>query len=483
MSGKSLKLNAFMNTLKTVTSVIFPLITFPYTSRVLGPHGTGWITFATSFAGYFAMFASIGIPSYGIREIANVRDNPRELNARTQELFLLHLVASLSILLIYLVVVLLRTDLQEQRLLFFIASSTIPLTMMGMEWLYQGREEYMYITVRTIVFSALSIVALFLFVHRPEHYVVCAAISIASALGSSVLNFWNARTILFGPRARPLRFHVHLAGLAKTYSISLISSLYLSLDVVFLGFLSRPESVGYYAAASRLLTITWSLISSFGATLMPRLSFHSDKGNEKEFETIVNKSIAVTVMLCLPASAGLLFLNHDLILAFAGVAFLPAVDCLNLTLSGLLFASLANIFAWQVLFPKKQDSRVLGSLAIAAVVSITSNIVLIRLYAHIGAAFSKLLSEAVVCAALYFQARKSCDLRIFPWHSTRWYVLGTAIMVAALAVVARLVDGPVLTVAFSVPVGAAVYFSILVLAKDPLVHTVLRLLREKFRLA
>lgn len=483
MSGKSLKLNAFMNTLKTVTSVLFPLITFPYTSRVLGPHGTGWISFATSFAGYFAMFASIGIPSYGIREIARVRDDARELTAKTQELFLLHLAASLVALLVYLVVVLLRTDLQEQRLLFFIASSMVPLAAMAMDWLYQGREEYVYITVRSIAFSALSIVALFLFVHKPEHYVVCAAISITSALGSSVLNFWNARAILFGPRDRALRFRAHLAGLAKTYSISLISSLYLSLDMVFLGFMSRPENVGYYAAAARLLTISWSLISSFGATLMPRLSFHSDKGNEKEFETIVNKSIAVTVMLCLPASAALLFLNHDLILAFAGEAFLPSVDCLNLTLPGLIFASLANIFAWQILFPRKQDARVLGSLAIAAVVSITSNIVFIRLYAHIGAAISKLLAEAVVCLALYLQARKCCDLRIFPWVSTRWYLLGTAAMIASLAIVSWLVHTPVLTVAVSVPVGAAVYFSILVLAKDPLVHTVLRLLREKFHLA
>ena len=79
MEKKSLKLNFVMNMILTMSSFIFPLITFPYISRILGPSGTGSVSFATSFISYFLMFAQLGIPTYGIRVCAQVRDDREKL--------------------------------------------------------------------------------------------------------------------------------------------------------------------------------------------------------------------------------------------------------------------------------------------------------------------------------------------------------------------------------------------------------------------
>ena len=83
---KSLKLNFIMNAILTMSSFLFPLITFPYVSRVLLPAGTGRVSFANSVVTYFVMISQLGIPTYGIRACAVVRDNPVKLKKTVYEL-------------------------------------------------------------------------------------------------------------------------------------------------------------------------------------------------------------------------------------------------------------------------------------------------------------------------------------------------------------------------------------------------------------
>ena len=84
--GKSVKKNFVMNALLAMSGFVFPIITFPYVSRVLGPAGTGRVSFATSVIAYFSMFAQLGIPTYGIRACAKVRDDRMALTRTVHEL-------------------------------------------------------------------------------------------------------------------------------------------------------------------------------------------------------------------------------------------------------------------------------------------------------------------------------------------------------------------------------------------------------------
>ena len=63
MKIKSVKFNFIMNFILTASNFIFPLITFPYVSRVLGASGTGKVSFAISVVSYFTMVAALGIPT------------------------------------------------------------------------------------------------------------------------------------------------------------------------------------------------------------------------------------------------------------------------------------------------------------------------------------------------------------------------------------------------------------------------------------
>lgn len=175
---KSIKRNFIMNVILTMSNFIFPLITFPYVSRILLPVGTGNVSFATSLISYFSLFAQLGIPTYGIRACAKVRDNREELTRTAHELLAINIVMDVVSYAILVLALLFVPRLQKDRTLYVVVSATILLTSIGMEWLYKALEQYTYITIRSIVFKFIALVAVFLLIHEQEDYVIYGGISI-----------------------------------------------------------------------------------------------------------------------------------------------------------------------------------------------------------------------------------------------------------------------------------------------------------------
>ena len=192
---KSLKVNFIMNAILTMSSMIFPLITFPYVSRVLLPVGTGKVAFATSVVTYFSMFAQLGIPTYGIRACAQVRDDKEKLSQTVQELLIINLIMMAFTYTFFFIGLQTVPRMQVDKPLFLIVSTMIFFNSIGMEWLYKGLEEYTYITVRSIAFKIVSLIAMFLLVKSQGDYVIYGGVSIFASSASSVLNFINAHMI------------------------------------------------------------------------------------------------------------------------------------------------------------------------------------------------------------------------------------------------------------------------------------------------
>ena len=153
MKGKSLKLNFVMNAILTMSSIIFPLITFRYVSNILLPDGTGKVSFAISLITYFNMFAQLGIPIYGIRICAMVRDDREQLTRTAHELLAINLVVGALSYVALALAIIFVPRLREDRALYIVVSSMILLSAIGMEWLYKALEQYIYIAVRSIVFK------------------------------------------------------------------------------------------------------------------------------------------------------------------------------------------------------------------------------------------------------------------------------------------------------------------------------------------
>ena len=180
-----------MNAILTMSSFIFPLITFPYVSRILLPEGTGKVSFATSVVSYFAMFAQLGIPTYGIRACAKVRDDKEKLTKTVQELFIINLAMSLIAYIALFAAITFVPRLQQDKALFLIASLTILFNVIGMEWLYKALEQYTYITIRSVIFKFVALIAMFALIHQKSDYVIYGGISILAASASNIFSYFH----------------------------------------------------------------------------------------------------------------------------------------------------------------------------------------------------------------------------------------------------------------------------------------------------
>ena len=235
MKNKSITLNFFMNFLLTASSILFPLITFPYISRILGPTGTGAVAMGTSLVSYFTMVAMLGVPSYGIRVCAQVRDNERKLSKTIQELLIINLVMALISYVAFFILLWLVPGFREQSTLYTICSAAIILNVIGVNWVYQALEEYSYITFVSVLFKALGLVLMFLLVRNSGDVLWYGLVTVISSFGSAVFNFIRLRKLVNLHPCRPWNFRRHLYPIVTFFFMSVAPPVYTNLDTVRLG--------------------------------------------------------------------------------------------------------------------------------------------------------------------------------------------------------------------------------------------------------
>jgi len=200
LKPKSLKLNAFLNSLRGVLNLIFPLITFPYVSRVLSVSGIGKYNFSNSIVSYFVLIAGLGINIYAVREGAKYRDNKEKLNSFANKIFTINTYSAIVAYVLLFICLFTFTKLHSYFYCILIYSLQILFSVIGVEWLFTIYEDFAYITIRSIIFQLLSIIMLFIFVRHSNDYLKYAAVTVFATVGSNVLNFIRAEK----------QHHIHL---------------------------------------------------------------------------------------------------------------------------------------------------------------------------------------------------------------------------------------------------------------------------------
>ena len=403
---KSLKLNFVMNAALTMSSIIFPIVTFPYVSRILMPSGTGRVTFATSLISYFSIFAQLGIPTYGIRACAQVRDDRAKLSKTVHELLIINLIMSFFAYIFFGVALVTVPRLFEDRILYIIISSTILLNVIGMEWLYKGLEKYSYITIRSVIFKFIALIAMFVFVHKKDDYIIYGAISIFAASASNILNIIHARKYIDFSFIGHYDLRKHLKAVLVFFAMSCATTIYTNLDTVMLGFMKSDIDVGYYNAAVKIKVILVQVVASLGGVLLPRCSYYVEKGMWAEFKRICSKALNFVVVIALPLSVYFIIYAQDAIVFLSGAEYLGAIFPMKIIMPTLLFIGITNILGLQILVPLGKERIVLYSEIAGAITDLLLNIILIPKFGASGAAMGTLVAEFVVLSVQYVALRK-----------------------------------------------------------------------------
>ena len=392
----SLKRNFMMNAVLTASSFLFPLITFPYISRVLLPEGNGRIAFATSVVSYFSMVASLGIPTYGIRACAQIRDDHKELSRTVQEIFMINAIMTTLVYLVFFAAVCMVPRFQAEKTLFFVCGSTILFNLLGMEWLYQALEQYQYITFRSILFKCLSVLLMFLLVHSKEDYIIYGGITVFANVGSYVLNFINARRYISHTPCLPLDLLRHLKPIFVFFALSVATTIYTNLDIVMLGFISGDTEVGYYNSAVKIKIILTTFVTSLGAVLLPRISYYVENGLKKKYLELIRKAFDFVSLSAVPLCIYFIIMANESILFLSGAAYGRSVIPMQIIMPTVLFIGLTNIIGIQLLVPLGKEKLVVFSTCVGAAADVILNILLIPCYGAAGAATGTVAAEFLV---------------------------------------------------------------------------------------
>lgn len=394
----SLKKNIILNGINTLTAIIFPVITFPYAARVLLPEGIGAVNFLNSIIAYIVLFTSLGIPMYAVKEVAKYQDNKYKRDKISVEILILSTILCLCG---YIAVFLLAEfvpQIHKQSGLFYILSLTILFTTIGVTWFYQGVEDFKFITIRAIIVRTLAATALFIFVHSSKDLLIYGLIIVGSTVGNNLINFIHLRKhiSLRNLNYKQIKIFRHLKPAFQIFVLNLITSLYLQLNIIMLGFMSGDKAVGFFTAGNKISHIALTLISSLGTVMLPRCTHLIKSGNKTGFAHAISKSLRLILTLSLPITVGLMILAEPVTMIFCGKEYLSSIPILYITAPVIIFVSLTNVMGIQILYPMDKTKLVIYCVTGGAFVNLILNIILIPIHGPTGAALSTLLAEFIV---------------------------------------------------------------------------------------
>lgn len=393
---KSIKFNFVMNMLLTVSSVLFPVITFPYVSRVLKADGLGKVSFAVSVLTYFSMLAQLGIPTYGIRTCAKVKDDKEKLSKTVHEIFIINFVMTCLSYILFLFALFFIDKFRMNASLMVITSLTMVFNMLGMSWLYSALEQYAYITFRSLVFKLISLISMFLLVRQVDDYILYAAITVFAGVGSNVINFIHGRKFVTFKPFEHYEFRKHLKPVFVFFSMSVASTVYTSMDTVMLGFLRTDSEVGYYNAAVKIRLILLGVVNSLATVLLPRASYYIEHGQRDKFIHISQKAFHFVVIFASPFWIFFTLFARESIIFISGTAYLPSVVPMQLIMPTVLICGLSNMAGIQMLVPLGREKMVLISQIAGAAIDFLLNLFLIPYFGASAAAFSTMFAEFMI---------------------------------------------------------------------------------------
>ncbi len=410
-NNKSLKLNATLNSIRQICSIMFSLVTFPYVTRILGVDIYGRVNFCNSIVGYFAMVAALGFGTYAIREGTGLRTNRHDIDLFASDIFTLNLLSTMASYLLLGLFLLIWRRPEDYKVLVIINSFTIILSTIGMDWLFGIYEDYVYITIRSLLIQGASLLALFIFVKSSEDYITYAIILCISSGASNIFNFIRTRKYVKLRIGLDKNAKKHILPVLILFFNAALVTIYLNSDITMLRIFQSETAVGEYSVAVRIYSIVKSIIAAVTVVTVPRLSFYARNGQNNQFKKLVENTLGCLISICFPSIIGLLLLSKDIIVLLSGRQYVGGTISLRILCFALLFSTVANLLTSGVLISQRKEKTVLIASIIGGLTNIALNFVLIPILSLNGAAITTLLAELIVCVFAFINSKESFSLK------------------------------------------------------------------------
>lgn len=477
---KSLSSNALLNGIKTLVSIIYPLITLPYINKVLQVKNVGNYNYSYSIVTYFALIASLGISTYAIREGAKIRDDHCKINIFCSEIFSINIISTTIAYILLWILIFNEPKLKQYSSLVIVLSISILCSTIGCEWVFSIFEDYFYITIRSIIFQFLSLGLLFLLVKSQTDVLKYALVTVISSSGANIVNFiakskYVKITLQFNKRLLS-----HLKPILILFASNVATVIYVNSDVTMLGALVGTYSVGLYSVSTKVYSLVKQLLSAIIIVSIPRLSYYISNGLDENYKITGTRIFKTLFTLVMPCVVGIFALANKIVLILSDVTFASATNSLKIISFALIFCVFGWFYTSCVLIPNREENKVLIATVAAAAVNIGLNFILIPLFNQNAAALTTMIAEFCSFLIVYLLGRKYINIK-FKYGEIFSVVLGCSAIIVICKAADKFINSLILNIVLSVLFSALCYVIILALFRNPILKGYIQDMKTKMR--
>ena len=391
--------NYLYNLSYQILTIILPIITVPYVTRIFTSEDLGNYGFYNSIVSYFSLFAMLGIGIYGTKQIAAASD----VNSAFWNIYAIQLIASILAISVYVIAIF--SIPQMRGIIPLILGIVLFTKMLDISWLFAGKEDFKKITLRNTVVKVTGVISIFTFIKSSEDlYLYVFLIVIFDFLGQFVM--WiPAKKFIKRPSFNMKIMKKNLHPIVLLFLPQIAISLYVVLDRTLLGLLGSYSDVGIYEQGQKLISMLLTVVSSLGTVMVPRVANLLFERKDKEAQNMVKFSFILYNLIIFPMIFGLIAVNEVFVKFFLGKNFQDVKYVLYIIVFNIMFVGWTNILGYQVLVVRNKNKEFMLSTTIPAFVSVAVNIAVIPLFGYIGASITAVIVELLAFTIQWYYCR------------------------------------------------------------------------------
>lgn len=475
MDKTNLVKNSFYNVCYKLLNIIFPLVTSIYVARILMADSIGKVAAAQNIVSYFTMIATMGIPVYGVKAIAQYRIGSKEAESTFFELFTVNAVLSVLSSIGYYLLITLSSYFDGKEILYYVTGINVLFNVLNVDWYYQGIQEYKYITIRSFFVKLLSLVALVLLVKKESDYILYAFISSAALVANYLFNIIRIRRFIHKPEIESLNIRKHISHVLMLFVSSIAIEIYVLADITMLDYMTNSSIVGYYTVSMKVIRVIRNVVAAISAVFLPQLSYSYNNKDNKTFMHLANRGISILLTLSIPCALGLFMIADDFVIVFYGEGYIQSINTIKILSFSIISVALSNFLGTQLLVTIGREKITTLSTICGAFLNITLNYFLIAKLSHNGAAIASMLTEMLVMFIQVIMIRKYLKLRFPLWKP----LISSFTMCLFVFVIRQFFDSPIIRLILSCSVGAGAYIAVAYMIKDAVVIDSVNMTKER----
>lgn len=398
-SAKTLASNFIYLSLLKGVSFLFPLITLPYLTRVLGADLFGAIAFATSIMVIVETITDWGFNFTATRDVAVNREDKEKVSDIYSQVLYARVLLTVICFFGLLIGVMAIPSFHESKTLILITFLYIPGNILFPQWLFQAYEKMRYITLLTLFAKCVFTVLVFIVIKDKSDYIyeplLTAGGFFASGIIAQYIIFKSFKIKLRVPKLKEI--FERLKNSNDMFITLLLPNLYTNFSTIILKVYCGDFATGVYNGGQKFQSIIDQLTNILSRTFFPFLARNKDKHH---IYVLISGGIAVLASLLMYFGA------RPFVNIFLTKEFADAVVVMKIFSITPIFLFLMNTYGTNYLVIIGKERILRNIIVIVSIFGFILTWLLTPRFSYIGAATTITIVWGIRGVSTYYFARK-----------------------------------------------------------------------------